>query len=139
MTRDERNLFTLNLMKFGIGAVLLLISWNYLQAHPAEKISLMSGVQVISQRVQFWALGLVGGDADLLRQKIRLEQYFEELIRYAEDQVCVGPETLQQMHEDFLLLKALRTSELDTKLQFFSVAALDYETQIQQECFFAGE
>gem|GEM_PF-2172566 len=42
MDKEQKNMLYRNIVKFIVGIVLLLISYGYIQNHPAEKVSILS-------------------------------------------------------------------------------------------------
>lgn len=50
MNQEQKQTFIRNVMKLIVGLVLLFISYGYLQNHPAEKVSVLSGFEVMYQR-----------------------------------------------------------------------------------------
>ena len=50
MNQEQKQTFVWNVMKLIVGLILLVISYGYLQNHPAEKVSVVSGFEVMYQR-----------------------------------------------------------------------------------------
>ena len=51
----------MNLVEFLVGALLLVFCFSYLADHPAEKSSIMSGIQVLYQKVMIFTSQLTNG------------------------------------------------------------------------------
>lgn len=112
VSMEEKSLATIkktfiqNVIKFCIGAILLVICWVYVVDHPAEKISFFSWFRVIWQNVEITVANIFGENGEYLKQKYSLESYYEALITLAEGKPCVDPEIikdLQKTYEELLL------------------------------------
>ncbi len=121
-------------MKLIVGVVLLFISYGYLQNHPAEKVSVLSGFEVMYQRWQIWVYDIVGKDVVGLKQKFRLVQYYEELIRTAENKKCADLNLLKELHESYIAIRSLSYDELTDSLPDLSARADDINIKIFAEC-----
>jgi hypothetical protein len=68
-------------IKFFIGLVLLGISWNYLQKHPAEKEAIGSGFTIMFDKVELRVNGVMGkGETSVIRYKQQLEDRYDDMI-----------------------------------------------------------
>lgn len=121
-------------MKLVVWLVLLLISYGYLQNHPAEKVSVLSGFEVMYQRWQIWFYDLVGKDVVGLKQKFRLVQYYEELIRTAENKKCTDVSLLKELHDSYTTIKSLSYDELAASLPELSARADEFNVKIFAQC-----
>lgn len=123
-----------NIVKFIVGIVLLLISYGYIQNHPAEKVSILSWFQVMYERGQVFVYEIFGKDTSVLRQKHRLEQYYEELVRVAESRSCVSPDILSEVLSTSISFSKMSLEELTEKIAYFSLKATELDVEIQESC-----
>ena len=117
-----------------MGIVLLLISYGYIQNHPAEKVSILSWFQVMYERGQVFVYEIFGKDTSVLRQKHRLEQYYEELVRVAESRSCVSPDILSEVLSTSISFSKMSLEELTEKIAYFSLKATELDVEIQESC-----
>lgn len=127
-------MFYRNIVKFIVGIVLLSISYGYIQNHPAEKVSILSWFQVMYERGQVFVYEIFGKDTSVLRQKHRLEQYYEELVRIAESRSCVSPDILSDVLETSIAFSKMPLEELAENISYFSLKASELDIAIQESC-----
>ena len=134
MDKEQRNMFYWNIVKFVVGIVLLSISYGYIQNHPAEKVSILSWFQVMYERGQVFVYEIFGKDTSVLRQKHRLEQYYQELVRIAESRSCVSPDLLSEVLETSIAFSQTSLEELSDTIAYFSLKASELDVAIQESC-----
>jgi len=134
MDREQKEMFYWNIVKFIIGIILLSISYIYIQNHPAEKVSILSWFQVMYERGQVFVYDIFGKDSSVLRQKHRLNQYYQELMRLAESRPCVWPELLSNVFETYMKFSQSTIQELDESISYFSAKANEIDLSIQESC-----
>ena len=134
MNQEQKQTFIWNVMKLIIGVVLLFISYGYLQNHPAEKVSVLSWFEIMYQRWQIWVYDIVGKDVVGLKQKFRLIQYYQELIRTAENKKCSDVSLLKELHESYIDIRALSYDELAASLPELSARADEINVKIFAQC-----
>lgn len=134
MDKEQKNMFYWNIVKFIVGIVLLSISYWYIQNHPAEKISILSWFEVMYERGQVFVYEIFGKDTSTLRQKHRLEQYYQELVRVAESRSCVSPDILSDVLETSITFSQMPLEELTDNIAYFSLKASELDMAIQESC-----
>lgn len=134
MNQDQKQTFIRNVMKLIVWLILLFVSYWYLQNHPAEKVSVVSGFEVMYQRWQIWVYDLLGKDVVWLKQKFRLIQYYEELIRTAENKKCTDVSLLKELHDAYNSIKSLSYDELNSSLADLSARADEFNVKIFAQC-----
>lgn len=134
MDREQRDMFYWNVVKFFVWIVLLSISYVYIQNHPAEKVSILSWFQVMYERGQVFVYDIFGKDSSILRQKHRLNQYYQELMRLAESRSCVSPELLGSIFDTYMRFSQESIEDLNESISYFSVKANEFDIAIQQAC-----
>ncbi len=127
-------MFYRNIVKFIVGIVLLSISYGYIQNHPAEKVSILSWFQVMYERGQVFVYEIFGKDTSVLRQKHKLEQYYQELVRVAESRPCVSPDILSDVLETSITFSRMPLEELANNIAYFSSKASELDIAIQDSC-----
>ncbi len=134
MNQEQKKIFYRNILKFIVGIVLLTISYGYIQNHPAEKVSIVSGFQVMYERAQVLVYDILGRDSSTLRQKHQINQYYQELIRLAESRSCVTPELFSQILETYQAFSQQSISELSDSIAYFSLRASEFDGMIKDIC-----
>lgn len=134
MDKEQKNMFYRNIVKFVVGIILLSISYGYIQNHPAERVSILSWFQVMYERGQVFVYEIFGKDTSVLRQKHRLEQYYQELVRIAESRTCVSPEILSDVLETSIAFSTMPLEQLADEISYFSLKASELDVAIQDSC-----
>jgi hypothetical protein len=113
---------------------LLVFCWFYLQTHPAEKVSLFSGVEVMWQKVQIWFSQMPAEDATLLEQKNSLEKTMQEIVLLSKENSCVDEEAKKQIANFFSNLQSMDLETYKIKNRAFnSVVSLTYK-KLKSDC-----
>jgi hypothetical protein len=81
------------------------LSWSYIQKHPAEKVSVFSGFEVLVQKIEIFIQSTFGHNGELLERKYGMEKYYKELIKMAENNKCIDVSTLQEIEDTYKNLK----------------------------------
>jgi len=134
MNKEQKNMFYRNIVKFIVGILLLSISYTYIQNHPAEKVSILSGFQVMYERGQLFVYNIFGKDTSILRDKHRLNQYYQEIIREAESRTCVGPDLLTDIFETYTRFSQATNDELADDMSYYSQKADELHSAIRASC-----
>ena len=134
MDKEQKNMFYRNVVKFVIWVLLLSISYGYIQNHPAERVSILSWFEVMYERWQVFVYEIFGKDTSVLRQKHRLEQYYQELVRIAESRTCVSPDILSDVLATSISFSKMPLEELANEISYFSSKATELDVAIQESC-----
>ena len=110
ITKNDKKQIKKNLIKFVVWVILLLLSWSYIQKHPAEKVSVFSGFEVLVQKIEIFIQSTFGHNGELLERKYGMEKYYKELIKMAENNKCIDVSTLQEIED---IYKNLKKENLD--------------------------
>jgi len=116
MNKEERKLFKNNTIKLIIGLLLLWLSFNYLNNHPAEKVSVWSGFSVLWQKVEVWFHNVFTGKWEVLSQKYEYEKYLKELVKMAENKKCLSVDIVKTLNDTYTEIKLDSVSEFQQKL-----------------------
>jgi len=81
------------------------LSWSYIQKHPAEKVSVFSGFEVLVQKIEIFIQSTFGHNGELLERKYGMEKYYKELIKMAGNNKCIDVSTLQEIEDTYKNLK----------------------------------
>lgn len=129
-----RTIFRNNVIKFIIGLILLIISYGYIQNHPAEKASIFSGFEVLRQRVEVFFYRIADKDSEGLKNKFDLEKTFDELISSAESKGCADASVVDGLHEALTNLKKERIADLANNMGTYRRQISEYKAQIDASC-----
>jgi len=122
-----------NIVKFVIWLILLALSWWYIQKHPAEKVSVFSGFDVLRQKVEVFFHNTFKGNWDLLERKYSLEKYYKELLNMAEWNECLDTDQFNEISETYEQLKAENNETLNETLPWYIEKAYKYEALVQDD------
>ena len=134
MDKEQKNMLYRNIVKFVVGLVLLSISYTYIQNHPAEKVSILSWFQVMYERWQLFVYDMFGKDTSVLRDKHRLHQYYQEIVREAENRTCVEPELLTDVFDTYMSFSQSTNDELVDNMSYYSQKADALRSAIKASC-----
>lgn len=123
-----------NIIEFTIGTILLAFCRFYLQTHPAEKVSLFSGVEVMWQKVQIWFSQMSVEDADMLNQKHNLEKTMQEIVLLSRENSCVDAEVKENIAESFARLQAMDLETYKKQQKAFNTVVSLYYTKVKEAC-----
>lgn len=122
-----------NIIKFVIWLILLALSRWYIQKHPAEKVSVFSGFDVLRQKVEVFLHNTFKGNWDLLERKYSLEKYYKELLNMAEWNECLDTDQFNEISETYEQLKAENNETLNETLPWYIEKAYKYEALVQDD------
>ena len=122
-----------NIIKFVIWLILLALSRWYIQKHPAEKVSVFSGFDVLRQKVEVLFHNTFKGNWDLLERKYSLEKYYKELLNMAEWNECLDTDQFNEISETYEQLKAENNETLNETLPWYIEKAYKYEALVQDD------
>ncbi len=131
MNNEEKKELKKNFIKFAIWIVLLLISWSYVQKHPAEKVSVFSGFEVMFQKAEIFVQNIFGQHGELLERKYSLEKYYKELIKMAENNKCMNVDNIKDLHDTYTNLKEEKKHWLDDVLPNYTKKAYEFDNIVK--------
>jgi len=134
MDKDTKRMIIGNIIKFTIWIVLLTISYVYIQNHPAEKVSVLSGFEVMYQRANVFVHKVVGDKWDLLKKKYSLQKYYKELVRMAENQKCSDVDIIKELNQKYQELKKIKIEEFQTEAAEYTRLVYKYDAIVKEWC-----
>lgn len=134
MDSEMKRIFKNNLIKLIIGAVLLFFCFLYIQKYPAEKIAILSGFDVMVQRVEIIFNKFWKGNSESLKTKFDYEKAYEELIRIAEANWCKDDSIIKELHDTLNSLQKEPTKTLSDMLPWYIRKATELKTTVSQQC-----
>lgn len=134
MDKEQKNMFYRNIVKFIVWIALLTVSYGYIQNHPAEKASIVSGFQVMYERAQIFVYNLLGKDTTVLAQKQQLEQYYEEIVKKASQKNCASRDLINEITSVYESFKHDSLTELAAHIQYYRMKAADFDLTLQKPC-----
>jgi len=136
LTTERRKLLISNTIKLCIGLVLLGCSFFYLKNHPAEKSSILSGFEIVSQKATILSYKLTGRDTDTLEEKYNLENNYKELISTLDNSVCNVDKLANELHEKYAELRNMSNNliaqNINTYSEFLNNTYETFQTQCPQ-------
>ena len=133
ITKNDKKQIKKNLIKFVVWVILLLLSWSYIQKHPAEKVSVFSGFEVLVQKIEIFIQSTFGHNGELLERKYGMEKYYKELIKMAENNKCIDVSTLQEIEDIYKNLKKENLDWLEYFLPVYTKKAYEYDNIVKDD------
>lgn len=133
MNPAERKQLKKNIVKFGIWAILLVMSWSYLGKHPAEKVSVFSWFEVMYQKAGVFIQSKFGDGWELLKRKYSMQKYYKELIRMAENNKCLDPGTVTELERLYHNLKKEDEDMLESALPEYTKKAYEFDNIVKDD------
>jgi len=130
--QDKRQL-KWNIIKLVIWLILLVLSWHYIQWHPAERVSVFSWFDVLWQKIEVLWHNTFQGNWDLLEQKYNLEKYYQELLNLAEWNECVSSQDYKNIEDTYNKLQNEDIKTLNWALPQYINDAYMYESIVKNE------
>ncbi len=131
---EKKKRFRMNMVEFIIWCILLVIAFNYLKTHPAEKTSIFAGVEVLLQKAEVFLWNITGKNGEEVRKQHELERYFKELISTMDAWKCVNVKTLEQAKKRLESLESFSSEQFTKSRQVYEWYARSYATKIQESC-----
>lgn len=116
-----------------IGLILLTISRSYLQKHPAERVSVFSGFEVMIQKADVFILNILGKNGELSERKYGMEKYYRELIKMAENNKCLDHNVIVELEDLYHDLKKEHKDALADVLPEYTKKAYEYENIVKND------
>lgn len=133
MTNEQKKQFKWNIIKLVIGLILLTISRSYLQKHPAERVSVFSGFEVMIQKADVFILNILGKNGELSERKYGMEKYYRELIKMAENNKCLDHNVIVELEDLYHDLKKEHKDALADVLPEYTKKAYEYENIVKND------
>lgn len=122
-----------NICQMIFGAIMLTMSYNYVQAHDAEKTNFVSWLTVLKQKITLLTSSFLGQwtTQDFQRQQEMIRNY-KELLSYMTTTACPISVTTQDMQEKLDLLTALTPLWYKTQAVNYSTYAWQVYWELQK-------
>lgn len=92
ISKEERSYYRKrlgwNIVQLFVGTILLLVAYFHLQENMAEKMSISSGVEVLSQKAQLWFHNVFNKDGGVYQEKLSMEKNYAEVLNVVENSSC---------------------------------------------------
>ncbi len=133
MNLSERKQLKRNIIKFVIWIILLAMSWGYLQKHPAEKVSVFSGFEVMYQKAEVFLQNTFGEGWELLERKYSMQKYYKELMKMAENNKCLDTGTITELDTLYHNLKRENREMLESVLPEYTKRAYEFDSIVKDD------
>lgn len=123
-----------NIIKFCIGAFLLIISWAHLQANEAEKIAITSWFQVLYEKMNVIRNNILWSNGNLLQDKYDLERNYKEILSTIQENSCGTNGFFSDLEQTYEKLKKIDIQTYQTQSSIFHQKAIRYMLFIEELC-----
>lgn len=127
--------FIKNIIQMVIWIVLLFMANQYLNEHPAERSSMISGMNIIYQKVKVMVYNVFSSnDWKLLDEKYNVERNYSELVNLAQESACATwTDKIDVQNKLNQLIKA-SVSEYEKNRMDYNNFAVNYYKKLKLEC-----
>ncbi len=131
---QKKTLAVTNLIEFVVWIILLAFCWFYLQTHPAEKVSLFSGVEMMWDKVQMWFSSVPEEDKTILRQKESLEKTMQEIVLLSKESTCLDEATRSNIDASFSRLQKMDLETYKKQSKAYNTIVWLYYNKVKEGC-----
>lgn len=123
-----------NVIQLFAGTILLLVAYIHLQDNTAEKMSISSGVQVLSQKVQLWFHNFFNHDGSSYEDKLNMEKNYGEVVNVVENSSCKDKVDADSLVAKYNELKADDVTAFTQKSAEYNKFLVDFYRKITDVC-----
>ncbi len=123
-----------NIVQLFFGTILLLFAYFQLQQSTAEKMSISSGVEVLSQKVQLRFHNIVNKDGNAYQEKLGMEKNYAEVINVVQNSSCKEKVDAQALVNMYSQLKNDDVPSFVQKKTEYNNFLIDFYRQVKEVC-----
>ncbi len=123
-----------NIVQLFFGTLLLVMAYIHLQDSTAEKMSISSGVQVISQKVQLWMHNLWDHDGNIYQEKLDMEKSYGEVVNVVQNSSCKEKVDAQALVNKYNALQNESVAEYTNNSSEYNKFLVDFYRKITDVC-----
>ncbi len=131
---ERKKKFPMNVVEFIVGVVLLFFCFSYLATHPAEKSSIVSGIDVIMQKVHILISRYTSGKNQALENKYALAKSFHEVISLAGEWKCLTEAEIRKLQEYEDALYDMSTNAFEKNEYTYETLLQWFYAKVRQRC-----
>ena len=124
----------MNIVELIIWVALLVLCFNYLKTHPAEKTSIFAGIEVLTQKAQVFVSNVFGNKWDTLKDKYTLERRYKEVISTMEKWKCAEQDVIDEAKVRLESLKDLSASKFQEQQNAYKAYVSKVATKVSEDC-----
>lgn len=134
MNKSLKQTLRKNIAKFIVGAILLGLSIQYLQTHPAEKSSIISSFEILYEKATVFVYKVIGRDRQWATAKHDMQRKFDELLSTATTTNCLSADELLELEETAKDLEREDSDGFADKAIDYNNKGYYYKELIEKEC-----
>lgn len=123
-----------NILQLFLGTVLLLAAYANLQNSAAEKMSISSGVQVLSQKFQLRFHNIFNQDGSVYADKLNMEKNYSEVINVVQNSSCKDKVDAKALADKYAALQAETVETYNHKSNEYNAFLVNFYTKITDVC-----
>lgn len=123
-----------NIVQLIVGTILLFTAYLHLQGNTAEKMSISSGLQVLSQKVQLRMHNLFQNDGAIYEDKLSMEKNYAEVINVVQNSSCKEKVDLPLLTQKYADLQNESVSDYTIHQESYRQFIVDFYRQVSEEC-----
>ena len=123
-----------NIIELIFGAVLLWFCINYLGSHPAEKTSIISGAELMYQKIQVFVGNVFYGDGTLRKEQQDLVRTYGDIISQVKDMKCEWMVSVSLIEQKLQQLKQLSPTQFKLVKETYKMFISGQYLKIKELC-----
>jgi|GEM_PF-3714542 len=123
-----------NILQLFLGTILLLAAYVHLQTSTAEKMSISSGVQVLSQKLQLRFHNVFNKDGSVYADKLNMEKNYGEVVNVVQNSSCKDKVDSALLVAKYQELQRDDVETYNKKSADYNKFLVDFYTQITDVC-----
>ena len=138
MSQEEKGYYrkrlVRNIVQLFFGTVLLLLAYVHLQHNNAEKMSISSGVEVLSQKVVLWFHNMFDHNGTQYEDKLSMEKNYAEVINVVQNSSCKDKVDLGALTIEYKNLQAESVDHYVAKRTEYNKFLVDFYRKVSDVC-----
>lgn len=124
----------MNIIECIVGIALLVLCYNYIQTHPAEKSSLLTGIDVLVQKFRVNVMNVKNWQWEDVQRKFELMRRYDEILSTALQGNCLDESDVEKIRTARKSLEDMSAGEFLEKESAYSTVSKMYYTKVKSNC-----
>lgn len=123
-----------NIVQLFLGTVLLLFAYVHLQHNTAEKMSISSGVEVLSQKFVLWFHNIFDHNGTQYEDKLSMEKNYAEVVNVVENSSCKDKVDVVALNLQYKQLQDDSVATYAKKRADYNKFLVDFYRKVSEVC-----
>lgn len=126
--------FGWNIVQLIVGTILLFSAYLHLQDNTAEKMSISSGLQVLSQKVQLRMHNFFQNDGAVYEDKLSMEKNYAEVINVVTNSSCKEKVDIPALQAKYAELQAESVASYTKQSENYRFFIIEFYKKVSDVC-----